>query len=243
MASYFISDLHLSERSPEIFHGLQLFLSQIANQADALYLLGDFFDAWIGDDDDSPFVAKVKQCLKEYTDAGTNTYFIHGNRDFLLGQSFAKETGITLLPELQCIEVNGSKVLLMHGDTLCTQDREYMQFRAMVHSAKWQDEVLSLPLEQRRMMAAQLREKSLSLNAMKAEDIMDVTPAEVTATMLEHDVKTLIHGHTHRPNTHEFKLMSYPAQRIVLGDWSKTQGWYIEANNQGDLELNTFNFS
>lgn len=213
------------------------FLHTRAKHAKALYILGDFFDAWIGDDDDDVIATRIRNELKDFA-LSTPTFFIHGNRDFLLGQRFADETGVVLLPECTVAMIEGQSVLLMHGDTLCTSDNEYMQFRAMVRSPQWQQQVLSLALPQRRQMAAELRSKSQSLSAMKAADITDVTQTEVEAIMLQHQVDTLIHGHTHRPGKHTFKLRNSQAERWVLGDWHDT-GWYIKSQD-GQLELVEF---
>lgn len=239
MATYFISDLHLSPAVPNVAAGLLNFLQTEAQGADALYILGDFFDAWIGDDDDSEAAATIKSALSAYSATGTTTYFIHGNRDFLLGQRFAEQTQIHLLNETETIDLYGRQALIMHGDTLCTEDTEYFKFREMVRNPAWQQQVLSLPLAQRRMMAAELREKSQSLNAMKASDIMDVTPAEVERVMIDAHVDLLIHGHTHRPAKHSLHLNGNKAERIVLGDWHNT-GWYLKADISGNLNLVEF---
>jgi len=156
MATYFISDLHLSPAQPQIAAGLFSFLKNHAAKADALYILGDFFDAWIGDDENSAAVSKIKSALKSVSDAGVSLYFVHGNRDFLVGAQFCRETGITLLEESTVIELYAERVLIMHGDILCTRDTDYMQFRAMVRNPQWQEQVLSLPLPQRRQMAVDL---------------------------------------------------------------------------------------
>lgn len=239
MTTYFISDLHLKAAHRQVSDGFVEFLQTHILQAEALYILGDFFDAWIGDDDDDPFVAEIKQALKGVTAAGVAVYFIHGNRDFLIGQAFASETGVTLLDQLTTIELYGVPCLIMHGDTLCTEDLEYVKFRQMVHSPQWQQQVLALPLPQRRQMAADLRAKSQSLNAIKAADIMDVTQAEVAKTMRTAQVPLLIHGHTHRPKIHTLELDNGAVKRMVLGDWHAT-GWYIKARCADDIQLVEF---
>jgi UDP-2,3-diacylglucosamine hydrolase len=241
MQILFISDLHLGHHSPELVRGFFHFLNNQAANADQLYILGDFFDAWLGDDDDDALVAEIKGHLHDYAQ-NHQVFFLHGNRDFLLGEQFARDTCITLLPESHLIELNGKKALLMHGDTLCTQDTEYLKFRAMVRNPAWQQQVLSLPLPQRRQMAADLRNKSQSMNAMKAEDIMDVTPAEVERVMDSAGVDLLIHGHTHRPACHSLTVNNAPAERLVLGDWSNTAGWYLVAEN-GELNLVQFDLA
>lgn len=238
MQTLFISDLHLGHHTPEIIQGFFRFLSNQAANADQLFILGDFFDAWIGDDNDDALVAEIKSHLRNYAQ-NHQVFFLHGNRDFLVGDQFARDTGVTLLPESHLIDLNGRKTLIMHGDTLCTHDVEYLKFRAMVRNPAWQQQVLSLPLPQRRQMAADLRNKSKSMNAMKAEDIMDVTSAEVEKEMSTAGVDLLIHGHTHRPAHHSLIVNNAPAERWVLGDWSSTVGWYLAAEN-GELSLAQF---
>lgn len=238
MRSLFISDLHLGHHSPNIVNGFFRFLDDQAASADQLYILGDFFDAWIGDDDDDSLVEEIKKQLRDYA-LHHQIFFIHGNRDFLLGERFAQETGITLLPESQVIDLNGEKTLIMHGDTLCTQDAEYLTFRTMVRNPAWQQQVLSLPLPQRRRMAEDLRQKSKSMNAMKAEDIMDVTAEEVVRVMTDAGVQTLIHGHTHRPAKHSLVVNNKDATRWVLGDWGK-DGWYLDVETGEAAKLMQF---
>lgn len=232
MSTYFISDLHLEDTRPQVFGALIKFLQTTAAGADALYILGDFFNAWIGDDDDQGFAGDVKAILKGYTDTGVATYFMHGNRDFLIGKDFAQDTGLTLLPESYVADLYGHKTLLMHGDSLCTRDTEYMQLRQQLRSPLWQQQILGLPLAQRRLLAADLRQKSRSMTAMKAEDIMDVTPEEVEKVLTEHDVTTLIHGHTHRPAVHTLALAGTNAERVVLGDWEQSL-WYYRVDSKG----------
>lgn len=238
MRSLFISDLHLGHHLPNIVNGFFRFLDDQAASADQLYILGDFFDAWIGDDDDDSLVEEIKKQLRDYA-LHHQIFFIHGNRDFLLGERFAQETGITLLPESQVIDLNGEKTLIMHGDTLCTQDAEYLTFRTMVRNPAWQQQVLSLPLPQRRRMAEDLRQKSKSMNAMKAEDIMDVTAEEVVRVMADAGVQTLIHGHTHRPAKHSLVVNNKDATRWVLGDWGK-DGWYLDVETGEAAKLMHF---
>ena len=230
MTTYFISDLHLSPARPELVHAFFNFLQSDAKNAEALYILGDFFDAWIGDDEDNKAVTLIKNTMKAYSSKGVECFFMHGNRDFLIGKQFEQETGFNLVDEGTVIDLYGEPTLLIHGDSLCTADTAYMQFRAMVRSAQWQAQVLSLPLDQRRQMAAQLRDQSQSMSAMKADDIMDVTPSEVVKLMEEKNVQCLIHGHTHRPATHDLDIADKAAKRIVLGDWGET-GWAIKASS------------
>lgn len=237
MRTLFISDLHLGHHHPGLVQNFFRFLGDQAASADQLFILGDFFDAWIGDDDDDPLVEDVKRHLRDYA-RDHAVFFLHGNRDFLLGERFAADTGVRLLPESWRIDLGGRAALIMHGDTLCTRDVEYMKFRAMVRSPAWQQQILAMPLAQRRQLAADLRRNSQSLNAMKAEDIVDVTPAEVEKVMRAAGVDLLIHGHTHRPARHPLTLDGAPAERWVLGDWGDW-GWYLAAEN-GHLDLVKF---
>ncbi|WP_078083738.1 UDP-2,3-diacylglucosamine diphosphatase [Microbulbifer mangrovi] len=230
MATFLISDLHLDESRPDITRALFDFLKGPAAGAEALYILGDFFEVWIGDDDDAPLAAEVAQHLREYAAAGTKVFLMHGNRDFLMGEDFAHRCGATLLPDPSLVELAGQRVLLMHGDSLCTLDQEYMTFREQARNPQWQQALLAKPLQERRQIAAQIRAVSKSMNSRKAEDIMDVTPAEVVRVMQEHQVRILIHGHTHRPDRHALQIDGEPAERIVLGDWGEL-GWCIRADD------------
>ncbi|MCW8127976.1 UDP-2,3-diacylglucosamine diphosphatase [Microbulbifer halophilus] len=235
MTSYLISDLHLDENRPEITRAFFDFLRGPAAGAGALYILGDFFEVWIGDDDDAPLAREVADELRRYSGSGVELYLMHGNRDFLLGRDFAHRAGATLLPDPSLVTLAGQRVLLMHGDSLCTRDEEYMAFREQARDPNWQEALLAKPLDERRQIAAQIRAASKSMNSRKAEDIMDVTPEEVEKAMRQHGVHTLIHGHTHRPDRHTFTLDGEPAERIVLGDWGES-GWCIEADKDS-LEL------
>lgn len=221
----FISDLHLDPARPDITGALAAFLLR-SKDCDTLYILGDLFEAWVGDDDDAPLAAEVAQLFREFTASGPRLYFMQGNRDFLLGDAFCNAVGGQLLPDPTVIDLYGTPTLLMHGDSLCTGDEEYMAFRATARNPEWQAELLSKPLSERRALAAQLRAASKEANSNKAEDIMDVTPSEVDRVMREAGVSRLIHGHTHRPARHDVAL----GERIVLGDWD-VQGWYIEATS------------
>lgn len=235
MHTLFISDLHLHESRPQVTRAFFQFLYTQAVHAEALYILGDFFDAWIGDDDDSELVQDVANGLYKLNELGVAIYFMHGNRDFLLGAGYAKKAGMELIPDGITIDLYGTPTLLMHGDSLCTDDVEYQQFRAMVRSPQWQQQILAQPLSARRTLAAQLRAKSQSMNSLKADDIMDVSPTEVVAQMEAAGVTRLIHGHTHRPARHSLIVDDKPAERIVLGDWHDS-GWCIKAD-QNSIEL------
>jgi len=252
MSLFFISDLHLHPSRPEITQAFYDFLSSIAREAEALYILGDFFEAWLGDDDDTPMYREVIQRLKDYSlgsgkknkeqtenDQPIPVYIMHGNRDFLLGNTFANQANITLLNDPSVIEYHECSYLLMHGDSLCTKDADYMAFRAMTRTVEWQQKVLSSSLQERREYAKSLRQKSQEVTSLKAADILDVTPEEVTKKMTEYNVTNFIHGHTHRPNIHSTTVNNKAARRIVLGDWEH-QGWYVEINRTS-LSLESFN--
>lgn len=232
-ATLFISDLHLDPRRPTMTGLLRKFLEQPAREAEALYILGDLFEAWIGDDDDAEPGPTVAAALRTLTDVGVPVYFLHGNRDFLLGERFAAASGIQLLPESVVIELAGESVLLLHGDTLCIDDHEYQAFRAQVRHPAWQAQILALPLAQRRALAGQLRETSRQVAQQKATDIIDVNVAEVDRVMRVHGVQRLIHGHTHRPAIHHGRLDGQAARRAVLGDWQDQQGSVLRCDASG----------
>lgn len=231
MTALFISDLHLNELRPDITRAFYVFLQQKAAGADALYILGDFFDAWIGDDDDSELSQGVATALKQLSDQGTRLFFMHGNRDFLLGQDYASRCGATLIDEGTLIDLYGCPTLLLHGDSLCIDDIPYQQFRNQVRMPAWQQQVLAQPLAVRRVMAANMRSQSEGMNSLKASDIMDVNLAEVIRVMQNAGVQRLIHGHTHRPARHQLEINNQPAERIVLGDWH-SHAWCLTANEE-----------
>lgn len=231
MTTLFISDLHLQEEHPEMIDIFLTFLKNQAMKSDALYILGDFFDAWVGDDDDSPWLRPIYDGLRALSDANTPVYFIHGNRDFLVGEQFAQKSGVTLLPEEHVIDLNSIKTLLLHGDTLCTQDVEYQAFRLQARDKTYQASFLAKPLAERKQIAAQLRAQSRQHNQIKPEAIMDVTPEEVINVMQRHGVTQLIHGHTHRPAIHDVSLNNQASKRIVLDAW-ESKGSYLLCDNQ-----------
>lgn len=215
----FIADLHLCEEEPAITAGFLAFLRRDARQADALYILGDLFEAWIGDDDPTPLHAEIAAALDELRLAGVPCYFIHGNRDFLLGQRFAKASGMRLLPEEQLLVLYGRRVLIMHGDTLCTDDEGYQRFRRKVHRRWIQKLFLSLPLALRQRIAQKMRDGSKRANRSKEMAIMDVNAEAVIDAMNRHQVQYLIHGHTHRPAIHTLSVNGLQGERAVLGAW------------------------
>ncbi|WP_313741583.1 UDP-2,3-diacylglucosamine diphosphatase [Pseudomonas sp.] len=233
-----ISDLHLQEERPDITRAFLDLLSGRARQAEALYILGDFFEAWIGDDAMTPFQRSICQALRQLSDSGTQVLLMHGNRDFLIGKAFCKAAGCTLLPDPYVVELGGEPVLLMHGDTLCTQDVAYMKLRRYLRNPLTLWVLRHLPLSTRHKLARKLRSESRAQTRMKASDIVDVTLDEVPRQMAAHGVRTLIHGHTHRPAVHELLVEGQPARRIVLGDWDRS-GWVLQADEHG-LQLDSF---
>ncbi len=215
----FISDLHLEENRPDITQRFLQWLDTCDSSVDALYILGDLFEVWIGDDENTPFHRDMIQALKSAAQKGFPIYFIHGNRDFLLGKAFFQQTGCQLLPDETKIAVYQTPVLIMHGDTLCTQDMAYRKARKKLRNPFLQTLFLLLPLKLRKNMAAKMRAKSMEHTQSTSLDIMDVTQSEVERVMQKHQVSYLIHGHTHRPFFHEFFLDASKALRIVLGAW------------------------
>ena len=223
--TYFIADLHLAQNRPDITACFLAFLKNEAPKAQVLYILGDLFEYWIGDDDDSLFILDISQAIKALSALGCKIYFIHGNRDFLLGKRFAKQSGMQLLPEVTLIDLYGKPVIIMHGDTLCTRDVSYQAFRKKSRSWWWQTMIKSLPLFVRRKIANNYRDQSATATAMKSQDIMDVTPSEVVQCLEQYQSQILIHGHTHRPAIHEIIANKNAAKRIVLGDWYEQGAW------------------
>ena len=219
MTTLLISDLHLEASQPEIGAQFLAFLAGEARQADALYILGDLFEAWLGDDDPNPYYAEMKSALKQFTETGVPVFFMHGNRDFMIGQGFAADTGITLLEDPVVVNLHGHEVLLSHGDALCTDDVHYQQVRAMTRNPDWQAMMLTKSIEERIAFAVQARKESMARGETLSDEIMDVNQDAVKSIMLEYDVDTLLHGHTHRPAVHDVKLDDGLATRIVLGDW------------------------
>lgn len=229
----FVSDLHLSGERPDITALFIDFLGREAAQADALYMLGDIFEYWIGDEAVNwPEYRPVIAALSALTRVGVPLYLMRGNRDFLMGAGLEKATGGKLLGDPTHVSLYGTDTLLMHGDSLCTRDTEYMQFRTMVRDPKWQKEFLAKSVEERDTVARNYRELSKANGKIKPMDIMDVTPQAVEETMRNQKVHRLIHGHTHRPATHKLTIDGQPATRIVLGDWYE-QGSVLRCTKQG----------
>lgn len=219
MVNLFISDLHLEPSRPDITELFFSFLKKHTQPNHTLYILGDFFEAWIGDDDLSPFNLSIINALQNATTQGLAIFIMHGNRDFLIGKKFLKMTGCQLLPDEYVIDLNGKRTLLMHGDTLCTEDVKYLKFRKKMRNWFVQKIILMQSFKKRQAMAARYREGSKQHTSMAAQNIMDVTQAEVERVMQKHQVQHLIHGHTHRQAIHTFELNKFPATRTVLGAW------------------------
>jgi len=236
----FISDLHLAPERPEMINLFLKFADEIAAKTDKLYILGDFLEYWLGDDAPTLLLQPVFNKLAELSDKRkTKLYFMHGNRDFLIGRKFAERCRLTLLDETHIIDIQNHRVLLMHGDTLCTDDIEYQKFRSMVRSQQWQQEILSKSLEERMTIAENMRQVSRESTAEKEEYIMDVNQQATDSAFIENNVDLIIHGHTHRPMIHKKTINNIETTRIVLGDWYKT-GSYLRINNASEFKLATF---
>ena len=241
MRTLFIADLHLSEQEPAITAGFLRFLQRDAYQADALYILGDFFEYWIGDDDPQLLHREIAEALRDLTASGVPCYFIHGNRDFLIGKRFAHECDMTLLPQETLLTLYGHRILIMHGDTLCIDDKDYQRYRRKVHNPLIQTLFLWLPLRTRLNIAAKMRDRSQMTNGDKSDAIMDVNPHAVIEALERNHAEWLIHGHTHRPAIHDISMPDGKlAKRAVLGAWHY-QGSMISVTPAG-IELIEFPF-
>ena len=236
MSTLFISDLHLTEERPEANERFISLLEEEARRAEALYILGDFFEYWIGDDDlGEPFNAVIAGLLKDLTRRGVAVYLMHGNRDFLIGERFCAATGAKLLADPTVTEINGVKTLLVHGDTLCTDDVEYQAWRRKARDPAFQAEFLAKPLDERRKAVHQMREKSRQVVQEKTAEIMDVNDDAVREAMRAHGVRRLIHGHTHRPGRHRVDLGGERGERWVLPDWYGRGGYLQIARGEPKL--------
>ena len=233
MAVFFISDLHLCTDRPEINRVFFEFLRGPAREAQSLYILGDLFEYWAGDDDLSDqFNASVAAALSEYAQTGPVLRFMHGNRDFLLNGEFARACGASLIDDPHSVNLFGTPTLLMHGDTMCTDDLDYQKFRVQVRNPNWQKGFLALPLEQRKRQIEAVRQTSESEKTRKAPEIMDVNQGAVEATLRKHGYPRLIHGHTHRPARHVLHVDGRICERWVLADWYRT-GSYLRCDERG----------
>ena len=238
--SLFISDLHLCESRPEITQEFIEFLSTTARQAESLYILGDLFEYWAGDDDIENIHHKVViNTLKTLAATGTNLYFMHGNRDFLISDDFSASTGTTLLADPTLLSLYGKRILLSHGDQLCTDDTAYQTFRSQVRDPLWQQDFLSQPLSTRKAYIESLRQRSEQEKSTKSIEIMDVNTLAVDAMFRLYDYpEIMIHGHTHRPDTHLHHVDGHQCTRWVLGDWYD-QGSYLKLAANGILSQRT----
>ena len=222
MKPRFISDIHLSEDTPHLTNAFKTFLNESRETCTHLFILGDLFEIWIGDDDDNSFNQDIKKALLDFTTDGPKTFLMHGNRDFLIGEAFANEVGISILPDPYILDINGLKTILSHGDFLCTDDVDYIEFRDEVRSEEWQKNFLSKSINERNEIAKSLRADSTDATSEKSFEITDVNLGTVNNFIQENKPDIFIHGHTHRPKIHEHDL----CKRIVLGDWDKS-GWMV----------------
>ncbi len=236
MTTAFISDLHLTPNRPESTQWFRQFMHTSQNKVNEIYILGDLFDFWIGDDA-ADFLghSEAEEILRTTKQSGIATYFIHGNRDFLVGSEFEQRTGCQILADPTVITLGGERVLLTHGDTLCTDDVEHQEFRALTTTDKWKIAFLNKPIEQRMNEVLSLRERSEAGKKVKSMEIMDVNQGAVEAIMTENKVLTMIHGHTHRPKIHTFNLGKNTATRYVLGDWFTQKSMLIVDNGRYSL--------
>ena len=232
MTTLFISDLHLEADRPDIGKQFLEFIARDAAEADDLYILGDLFEAWVGDDDPNTHYFAIKRALRKLTDSGIPVYFMHGNRDFMVGKGFANETGVKILSDPYKVTMYGQKTLLSHGDALCIDDVQYQRVRKMVRDPDWQATMRAKPLKERLRIAKEARRQSLEQTINKSLEIMDVNQGEVERVIQEHGVDVLLHGHTHRPAIHDVVLGNRKAKRIVLGDWY-TQGSVVRWDTRG----------
>ena len=237
----FISDLHLAPERPQIIELFLRFADDVAAKADTLYILGDFVEYWLGDDDPAPSLTPVFDKLTELSEKhNTRVYFMHGNRDFLIGDELASRCRFQLIDEPYKLTVNGQRALLMHGDTLCSDDIEYQKFRQMVRSPQWKQEILSKTLEERIQIARQFREQSQKSTTEKEETIMDVNQQTTEKVFIDNAITLLIHGHTHRPAIHHKTINQIETTRIVLGDWYHSGSYLIIRDNDTTPELKIY---
>ena len=240
MTTIFISDLHLDKDRPKVIRYFIDFLNNLESDIESLYILGDFVEYWVGDDDPGDGLEEVFSSIKKKSNS-IPIYFMHGNRDFMISEKFCNHHGMKFLKDPTRIKLHGKKILLMHGDTLCIDDIEYQKFRTMVRSPLWQNEMLKKSLEERINLAKMLRAKSLSETGTKDEVIMDVSNDEVISQLKKHDVDMIIHGHTHRPNIHKIISENKECKRIVLGDWYDKS--FILRISDGEIIIDKSNLS
>lgn len=237
MKRIFISDLHLDAQREDLSRAFEAFLDAHCGDIDELYILGDFFEVWLGDDNESSFNQRIAIALNALS---CKVFLMHGNRDFLLGPDFCHRAGATLLTDPCVIQLGAKPVLLMHGDSLCTGDAEYMKARQLLRSSEFQADFLSKSLSERDAIAKQIRGESKAHTRETAADIMDVTPSEVISAMQEAGVSLFIHGHTHRPAVHDVPLAAETGQRYVLGDWHTSTQYLVADDDEVQLKLHQF---
>jgi UDP-2,3-diacylglucosamine hydrolase len=234
--SVFISDLHLSDARPATLELFIRFLQIQAPAAESLYILGDLFDAWVGDDDDSMTAEKVRKAIRQLADSGTPVFIMQGNRDFLIGKDFCRACNATLLDDPTLISIGAEKVLLTHGDQLCTRDVNYQKARKMRMQPDWLEHFLHKSLAERKSIAAEYRKLSGEAKSLLAEDIMDVTPSEVDAWFMQYGTAIMIHGHTHRPAIHHHRIEQVTKTRIVLGEWHQHEASAIAIDGELNIQ-------
>ena len=236
MATLFISDLHLEDSHPVPTACLLDFLSGPARTSDAVYILGDLFEYWIGDDALSATARQVSRATSALSSTGVPCFFLHGNRDFLLGHDYASAAGLELLSDAPVVDLYGAPTLLLHGDTLCIDDKEYQAFRQQSRDPRWQARMLAMSVEERLRLAGSARDASKAHTGSTSMDIMDVNDAAVRAAFQENGVKRMIHGHTHRPAVHKYRLNDdSEAERIVLADWHKSGSYLSVSADKAEL--------
>ena len=231
-ANVLISDLHLEEARPDLASFFEELVSVLSGRIDTLYILGDFFESWIGDDGAGDFESAIADSLRHLRDSGTAIRLMHGNRDFLIGQQWLDTFGGELLEDPVSTTIAGTPVTLMHGDSLCTDDVQYMKFRATARSPQWQQQILAMPIAQRRQLAQALRGASKESQTMKSAEIMDANAQAILDAFMRHGTPWIIHGHTHRPAIHSYTVDGNSVFRMVLGDWSDHThiGWLTPDN-------------
>ena len=238
MNRYFISDLHLDETRPHTTALFKSFAEKLKENdpQTELYILGDLFESWIGDDYENELHNEVKTTLNSLTGSGIKVFFLYGNRDFLIGEEFLSETGVELLIDPFLLKSNGKTILLTHGDQMCIDDVEYQTFRSIVRNPDWQKDFLNFPISKRLKIAGETKDASKQSKQEKSMEIMDVNEEEVLRVFKQHGVNTMIHGHTHRPMIHELKIDGRLCSRYVLGDWNKTSAMVLKWSKES-LEL------
>ena len=234
MKPRFVSDIHLSEKRPDLTNAFKAFLNESKEACTHLFILGDLFEIWIGDDDDNSFHKDIKTTLSEFVIDGPEVFFMHGNRDFLIGDAFANEVGISIISDPYSLDINGLKTILSHGDFLCTDDSDYIEFRNNVRSEEWQKDFLAKSIDERNEIANLLRFESKNATSKKPLEITDANLGTVNNFIQENNPDIFIHGHTHRPKIHQHNL----TKRVVLGDWDK-YGWYLSIE-ENSLNLKEF---